>query len=175
MTNLPYLETIGSEDRPTGELYLRLKLQNSIVAAIRLESVREVLSVPSEHITPIPFMPECTFGLIEKRSRIIWVVDLPQMLELKPLERNRRLYGLAIIKNGNSSLAVAVEAIESVFRFESESIVSPDDSLAPGLVPYVRGCITEAEKVIWVLEPNSIINSPLLGGDLSLSRNAVSI
>jgi twitching motility protein PilI len=175
MTNLPSLETIESDDRPTGDLYLRLKLQDSIVAALRLETVREVLSVPADRITPIPFMLECIFGLIEKRSRIIWVVDLPQMLELKPLDRNRRLHSLAIIKNGNSSLAIAVEAIGNVFRFESEKIASPDDSLAPGLVPYVQGCIAEAEKVIWVLEPSSIINSPLLGAELILSRNAVSI
>jgi positive phototaxis protein PixI len=181
--DLPSLETTEPSERATGDLYLRLRLKGSggrngtgaIAAVLRLETVQEVLSVPVDRITPIPYMPECTFGLLNQRSRIIWVVDLSQMLELGTIDRNRQLYSIAIVRNGNSPLALVVEEIKSVFRFPSELMQSPVGTVEPGLVPYLQGCISYEEEMLWVLEPSSIINSPLLGSELSLSRHSVSI
>ncbi len=181
--DLPSRKTTEQSDCATGDLFLRLQLKRAnarsgdrpISAALRLETVQEVLSIPADRITPIPYMPNFVFGLLNQRSRILWTIDLPQMLELKAIDRNCQLYSIAIVKSGNSPLALVVEEIKNVFRFPSELIQSPVETIEPGLVSYVQGCIPYEEEMLWVLEPSSIINSPLLGTELSLSRHSVSI
>lgn len=165
------LDMRQNNDRTDGEQFLRLQLNDSAQALLRLGAVSEVLSVPIERITPIPYMPEFTLGLLNQRSRIIWVVDLPQMLDLKAFELNRQLLNVAIIKSGKSSLALVVDEIKNVARYPNEAIQSPVGEVKAGLVPYLQGRIIEAEEVLWVLEPSSIINSPLFGAELSFSRN----
>jgi positive phototaxis protein PixI len=174
MLDLSSRELDKQAERAVGELFLRFKLQSNLMAALRLEVVQEVLSIPADHLTPIPFMPECTFGLLNQRSRIIWAVDLPQIMGLSHIDRNRQQYNIAIIKTGNNTIATVVDEIKGVFRFPQELVQTNVESLPPNLVSYLQGCIVQEEEILMLLEPNSIINSPMLGVDLSLLARSAS-
>ena len=144
--------------------YLRLELGNNIAAALPMNNAREVLSLKRDRITPIPNMPDCVFGLLNQRSRIFWVVDLSQLLEMPPIDRSFQEYNLAIIQTQESALGVIVPVIKGVNRFSIEDIQSPVGNVAPGLVPYLQGCVLEEHNILLVLDAEAIINSPVLQG-----------
>ncbi|VEP18588.1 CheW protein [Hyella patelloides LEGE 07179] len=160
-TILP-VEEVDSRPTSIQKPYLRLELGQNIAAALPMKNAQEVLSLKRDRVTPMPNMPDCVFGLLNQRSRIFWVVDLSQLLEMPPIDRSLQEYNLAIIRTQETALGVVVPVIKGVIRFSVEDIQSPVGNVAPGLVPYLQGCVLEASNVLLVLDAEAIINSPLL-------------
>lgn len=148
------------------EPYLKLELSQQISAVLPMVNAREVLSIKRDRITIMPNMPDCIVGLLNQRSRIFWVIDLSQLLELSPVDRSCQEYNLVIIQTTRSSLGLIVSAIEGVTRFALEDIQSPVGNVAFGLIPYLQGCVLqEIERetdILLVLDAEAIINSPVL-------------
>lgn len=142
--------------------YLRLTLGRDTHAALPMKNALEVLRIKRDRITPIPNMADCVFGLLNQRSRIFWVVDLSQLLEMQPIDRSSQEYNLAIIRTLDAALGVVVPVIKGVTRFSLEDIQSPVGNVAPGLVPYLQGCVLEESQVLLVLDAEAIINAPVL-------------
>lgn len=142
--------------------YLRLTIGRDTHAALPMKNALEVLRIKRDRITPIPNMADCVFGLLNQRSRIFWVVDLSQLLEMQPIERSFQEYNLAIIRTLDAALGVVVPVIKGVTRFSLEDIQSPVGNVAPGLVPYLQGCVLEESQILLVLDAEAIINAPIL-------------
>lgn len=142
--------------------YLRLTISRDTHAALPMKNALEVLRIKRDRITPIPNMADCVFGLLNQRSRIFWVVDLSQLLEMQPIERSSQEYNLAIIRTLDAALGVVVPVIKGVTRFSLEDIQSPVGNVAPGLVPYLQGCVLEESQILLVLDAEAIINAPVL-------------
>ena len=142
--------------------YLRLTLGQNTHAALPMKNAQEVLRIKRDRITPIPNMSDCVFGLLNQRSRIFWVVDLSQLLEMQPIERSSQEYNLAIIRTLDAALGVIVPVIKGVTRFAIEDIQSPVGNVAPGLVPYLQGCVLEESHILLVLDAEAIVNAPVL-------------
>lgn len=142
--------------------YLRLELTTNITAVLPMKNAQEVLVVSTRRITPIPNMPDCVVGLLNQRSRVFWVVDLPQMLEMPSVDRNSQQYHMAIIQAANVSLGLIVKDIKGVMRLTIEEIQSPIGNVAPGLIPYLQGCCLQQNEILLVLDPEAIVNSPIL-------------
>ena len=145
-----------------GQPYLQLQLEAEIRAILPMKDTQEVLTLPSERITVMPNMPNCVLGLLNQRSRVIWAIDLPQMLELQPLERNLHQYQMAIIRVNDSPLGIIVPRIKGVMRLSADAIQSTVGNVASGLVPYLQGCYLQKDRVYLVLDAEAIINSSLL-------------
>ena len=142
--------------------YLKLELSQQVFAVLPMENAREVLRIKRDRLTLIPNMPDCIFGLINQRSRIFWVVDLSQLLDLTPIDRSLQAYNLIIIQTANSSLGLIVPNIKGVTRFTVEDIQSPIGNVASGLVPYLTGCVLIETAILLVLDAEAIMTSPLL-------------
>lgn len=142
--------------------YLRLELTQNIAAALLMKQAQEVLRITRDRITVMPNMPDCVFGLINQRSRIFWVVDLCQLLEIQPIERNFQEYNLVIIRNKEAALGLVVPMIKGVIRLPLEEIQSPVGNVSSGLVPYLQGCFLQDQNILLVLDAEAIINSPVL-------------
>ncbi|MBR8826637.1 MAG: purine-binding chemotaxis protein CheW [Gomphosphaeria aponina SAG 52.96 = DSM 107014] len=155
----PKLSQLGSN---LGEPYLRLQLERNTSAALEMKHSQEVITVPVGRIAPMPNMPDFVLGLLNQRSRVFWVVDLPQMLELQPLEVDVQNYNIAIVRVGNMPLALAVREVKGVMRLQAELIQSPLGTVSPSLTAYVRGCVLEKKEVLLVLEPEAIVNASVL-------------
>ena len=152
----------SANSKNVGLPYLHLQLEADIQAILPMKDTQEVLTVASERITVMPNMPSCVLGLLNQRSRVIWVVDLPQMLELQPLERNFQQYQMAIIRVNDLPLGIIVPRIKGVMRLPASAIQSTVGNVASGLVPYLQGCCLQKDRVLLVLDAEAIINSPLL-------------
>lgn len=142
--------------------YLQLQLGRNIPAILPMENTQEVFIVSSKRITPMPNMPECVIGVLNQRSRIFWVVNFPQMLGLPPVDINLQQYSLAIIRANEIPLGLVVPSIKGVVRLVIEEIQSPIGNVAPGLVPYLQGCLLQNKSILLVLDPEAIVNSPIL-------------
>lgn len=142
--------------------YLRLELSQNIAAALPMKQAQEVLSLKRDRITVMPNMPDCVLGLINQRSRIFWVVDLCQLLELQPIERSLQQYNLAIVRTKEAALGLIVPVVKGVTRLAIEDIQSPVGNVSPGLVPYLQGCFLQEKNILLVLDAEAIMNSPVL-------------
>ena len=150
---------------PTTQLsdgYLRLQLETKTSSVLLLEHIQEVLVMPVEQITFMPSMPEHVLGLMNRRSKVLWVIDLPQMLGLESLERNVQQYHIAIVRLENMPLGLAVQQVRGVMRLTVDEIESPLNNWGPNLIPYLRGCVCQQDESLLVLDTNAIINAPNL-------------
>jgi positive phototaxis protein PixI len=142
--------------------YLRLELTQNIAAVLPMKQAQEVLSLKRDRITVMPNMPSSVFGLINQRSRIFWVVDLCQLLELSPIDCSLQQYDLVIVRIQETAMGLIVPTIKGVTRLALEDIQSPVGNVSPGLVPYLQGCFLQEKNILLVLDAEAIINSPVL-------------
>ena len=145
-----------------GDAYLQLQLEAEIASVLLLENIQEVLVMPIEQITFMPSMPDCFLGLMNRRSHVLWVIDLPQMLCLEPLKRDVQQYHIAIARVDNRPLGLAVQQVRGVIRLTAEEIESPLNNSPLSLTPYLQGCVQQQEENILVLDTKAILNSPSL-------------
>lgn len=145
-----------------GDTYLRFQLEQQTPAILSMEYAQEVLIVPVGRITPMPNMPKCVLGLLNRRNRVLWVVDLAQMLKLQPLDTNTQQYNMAIIRVGKVPLGLVVQEIKGVTRFTSDCIQSPSGLVTSNLMPYIDGCILQNKEIFLVLNAEAILHSPIL-------------
>jgi len=161
--NIATLNTkLGQFSGNLGEPYLRLQLEEKTAALVEMKHSQEVMTVAVSRIAPMPNMPDFVLGLLNQRSRVYWVVDLAQMLDLEPLAKDVQQYNIAIVRIENVPLALAVREVKGVMRLEIDEIQSPLGTVSPGLTSYLRGCVLEKKEVLLVLAPEAIVNASVL-------------
>ncbi len=153
------------QQKKTGDPYLKVLLQAGQSAVLPMAQAQEAIAIPASRVTPMPNMPACVLGLLNHKSRVIWVVNLPQMLGLEAQNLNVQQYNLAIIRSGKTSLGLVVPEIKGVVRFDIDTVQSIEGEVRPEQVPYLRGCSIQAQEILWVLDAESIIQSSIFAGN----------
>jgi twitching motility protein PilI len=145
-----------------GDTYLKFQLNQQTSAILAMTHTQEAVILPVDTITPMPNMPACILGLMNWRSRIIWTVDLPRMLNLESLDNRLRQYNVVVIKVESLILGLVVQEIKGITKFMPDEIHSPIGQVASSLVPYLQGCVAQQEEVFLVLDAQAIVNSAVL-------------
>ena len=145
-----------------GDTYLKFQVDQQTPAILAIEYAQEVLVVPAGRITPMPNMPNCVLGLLNQGNRVLWIIDLAQMLNLQPLNTNAKQYHMAIIRVGQVPLGLVVQEVKGVTRFTSDCIQSSQGIIPPVLMPYLHGYILQHQEIVLALKAESIVNSPML-------------
>ena len=155
--------------RSAGDPYLKFQLGRQTPAVFSMRHVQEALILPTRRLTPMPNMPAPILGLTNRRSRISWVVDLPQLLGLSALDSNTQQHTLILVQVGVVSISFAVQQVEGITRLQSEDIQPPQGQVISSLLPYLRGCILQQQEqkqeVLLVLDPEAIAQSALFQGN----------
>jgi len=110
-------------------------------------------------------MPACIAGLMNWRSRIIWIVDLPRMLNLEFLDNRLRQYNVIVVRVESLLLGLVVQEIKGTAKFLSDEICSPVGQVASSLVPYLCGCVVQQQEILLVLDAQAIVHSSILRSD----------
>ncbi|MBR8831343.1 MAG: hypothetical protein N5P05_002100 [Chroococcopsis gigantea SAG 12.99] len=139
------------------ETYLRVQLADSTQAVIPMSKMQEVLTTACDRITVMPLMPQWVMGLLNQRSQIFWVMDLPQFLGLPPLEVEEQTYNIAIVRVEDRPVGLRVKQVHGVSRFSAEAIQSPIGTLPSQLEPYLRGYVLKQESILLVLDTPAIV------------------
>ncbi|NET51214.1 MAG: chemotaxis protein CheW, partial [Merismopedia sp. SIO2A8] len=108
--------------------------------------------------TVSPYM----LGLINRRGKVMWVLDLSQMLGLKCMEFIPRNYSALVIKVGTFLSALAVHQIDGISRIDKNTIGMVPNYISATLVPYLEGCVLQDKSVSLVLDIEAIAHSSLL-------------
>ncbi|MDZ8034585.1 MAG: chemotaxis protein CheW [Nostoc sp. DedQUE08] len=145
--------------------YLKFQLNQQTTAVLSMKHTQEAILVPVESITSIPNMPSCILGLMNWRSRIIWVVDLPRMLNLESLDYRLRQYNAIVIQVESLVLGLVVQEIKGTTKFIVDDIHSPIGQVTSSLVPYLCGCVVQQEEILLVLDAQAIVQSSILRSD----------
>jgi positive phototaxis protein PixI len=148
--------------RTTGDMFLRFQLDRQTTAVVPMLHTQEAIILPAGRISVIPNLPTPVMGLFNRRSSLLWLVDLPDILGLEPIDRHAHSYDVALLKVGQTPLAVAVRSILGVTRFAKEEIESPIGSFNPAFTPYLHGWILREQELVLVLDPEAIINAKVL-------------
>jgi positive phototaxis protein PixI len=159
---LPTLDAQSIQLQEIGDPYLKLQLTSQRAAVLPMEQAQEAIAVPASRVTPMPNMPACVLGLLNQKSRVLWVIDLAQLLGLQTQVLTMQQYNIAIVRIGKKPLGLVVPEIKGIVRFVNETMISPIGEVEPELTPYLRGCFSEDQEMLWALDPEAIINSPIL-------------
>jgi twitching motility protein PilI len=145
--------------------YLKFQLNQQTAAVLSMKHTQEAILVPIESVTSMPNMPTCILGLMNWRSRIIWVIDLPRMLNLESLDYRLRQYSTIVIQVESLVLGLVVQEIKGTTKFIADEIHSPIGQVASSLVPYLCGCVVQQEEILLVLDAQAIGQSSILRSD----------
>lgn len=149
------------EPRP-GERYLKFYLTEQNPALLAMEYVQEVLIIPARRITPMPNMPECVLGLLNRRNRVLWVVDLSQVLSLQPLDSSIEQCNVILIQAKQMTLGLLVPEVKGVTYFTPDLVQSPKELVTSALIPFLHGCIVQEQELLLVLNAEAILLAPAL-------------
>lgn len=155
------ISQVAPPTKPTGDRYLSFYLNRQTPALLLMEYAQEVIIVPTSRLSPMPNMPECVLGLLNRRNRVLWVVSLAQLLELPASESSDRQYQIIIIHVEQVKLALVVQSVEGVRYFPYQNSQAPTELFA-SLAPYLSGCIAQGDETLIVLDAEKIASSPKL-------------
>lgn len=147
-----------NQSQHLGDAYLKLQLDRRTVAVLPIEQAQQVLVVEAKRITPIPNMPNPVLGLLNQRSRVYWVIDLPQLLGLQALDSVQQYY-VAIANADNCPLGLGFQELKGIVRLSSEALQPPLENISPSLSPYLKGCIQQENEVLLILNIQAIIHA----------------
>ncbi len=142
-----------------GETYLKFRLNQQTPALLAMSQAQEVILLPPNRLTSMPNMPPFVLGLMNRRSRALWVINLPQMLGLNETLTTVQQYNVVIIRHDSVSLGLVVQTVEGVIRLSPEQIQSAQGQISSGLVPYLRGCTWSETEILLVLDAPGIIRN----------------
>ncbi|BAY86623.1 putative CheW protein [Calothrix parasitica NIES-267] len=147
------------EQNNLGDGYLKFFINPQTSAILSMNQTQEAMVVSVESVTSMPNMPFGILGLMNWRSRILWVVDLPKLLNLQSPQNRPRQYSVIVVRTESMILGLVVHEIIGTLRFNSEEIRSPIGQVASSLVPYLRGCIVQQKEILLVLDAQPIVHS----------------
>ncbi|MFN4280636.1 chemotaxis protein CheW [Thermosynechococcus sp.] len=146
--------TLG--DRPQGAPYLRLVVHHGLTALLPMTEIQQVLVIPPQQLTVIPNMPPVMMGLMNFRNRIVWVLDLAQLLNLEPLDANTSLLTIALLQTPEGYLGLALKEVRGIVRLPESAIQSPVGTVSATLVPYLKGCCRLDQTLFFILDGGAI-------------------
>jgi len=162
MTQSALTLPINRPQSSVGEAYLKFLLDPQTSVVLPMKQVQEVLVLSANRLTPMPNMSACIIGLMNRRSRVLWVVDLTRMLGTPLLDLNTQQHTLVIIRPGKISLGGVVQQVEGMVWITPDQIQPPPSHVAPSLLTYLRGCVLQAQEIWFVLDALSLLQSPVL-------------
>ena len=148
-------------DQVVGDIYVKVQLDKYTSAILSMDYVQEVLIVPISRISPMPNMPQCILGLLNRHNRVLWVIDLAQVLNLS-LDTNAQQYHIVIILVNQVSLALVVQEVKGVIRFTPDCIQSSIEQACSDITDYIHGWAVQAQETLMVLNAEAIAHSPNL-------------
>ena len=147
---------------PFAHSHLKFHLSLQTPALISTRSIQEAITIAAQRVTPMPNMPPCMLGLINRRSRVIWVADLALLLGLPVAYPNSQQYKLILLQSGPVLVALRVLEIDSIISVTPDQIQPPPAHVSANLVPYLQGCLLQASEILLLLNAEAILAAPAL-------------
>ena len=141
--------------------YLGFALDEEINALIALAELGGIINILQKDIVAVPDLPAWALGLYNWRGDIVWVIDLGQMLQFRPLnsrKNNLDKSAVLVIKAGKNYLGLAVDQVNELYWCDPAEVESPPTvDIAQLLLPILKGLVLNPEgTILWVVDPTAI-------------------
>lgn len=151
--------------------YFYVQLLQSLGVVLPLECTQEVMLLERGEICPIPGVASALIGVVNQRGRMLWVLDLSDLLglSLSPSGRLSRtktqdsLTTLLITPNSNKAALgttqptlACVVAIKRVVSLNPATFKAVPTRLSPALKRFFTGVVKIENSVVAVLNVNAI-------------------
>lgn len=149
-------------DRPQRALrnaYLKFLLRPETSAVFPIQYVQEAFTLPAYQLTPMPNVHPCMLGLMNRRSHVLWAVDLIQLLGLSISNTSVQQYNLVIVQANSIPLGLAIQRVQGITWLETDAIQAPPGQVSLGIVPYLSGCVLQQQNVLLILDAAAIVQS----------------
>ncbi|MFO8038430.1 MAG: chemotaxis protein CheW [Sodalinema sp.] len=131
--------------------------------AIALTSVREVLRLSEQRLTPIPNSPDFVLGLTNVRGDILTVADFGKFLGLQPLNPRHDESRIVVVEAPRRQdptqplipLGLAVSHVETVVSLDPNQLRSAAEASA-SLVPFLQGLYNDHGQLFSVIDMAAI-------------------
>lgn len=143
-------------------VYLKFYIDAHTPALMSMKNIQEAVVLPSGLLTTMPNMPSYILGLTNRRSRVMWVVDISQMVGLPKISFLPPKLDVLVIKIGSFLSALAIHKIEGTIRIDANEINATPSHISPALIPYLEGCVLKDKTIFLVLDAEAIAQSSLL-------------
>lgn len=161
MDNSQIALPIEGENKQPVDNFIGFYLNQQTSALLPMEYAQEIIIIPKTRVSPMPNMPKCVLGLLNRRSHILWVVNLAQLLNLPVAKPIAQQYQIIIIHVGKVRLGLVVQSVKGVTHFPQHHRQAPTE-LVSSLAPYASGSIAQGNEVLIILDAKEIANSPNL-------------
>jgi positive phototaxis protein PixI len=141
---------------------LKFLIDPQTIGLLESEFTQEVLTISASHIRPVPNKPSCILGILSRRRRVYWAIDLAMLLGLQPLDQNIGLYEVILISVQQLSLALIVPKILGVVHIPNDSFDHNISSVPATLRPYLQGYINDKGEFSYLLRAENIVQSTIL-------------
>lgn len=122
-----------------GELHLRFYVASHQEFALSATGIREVISAPLNSITPIPNTSPLLLGTLNLRGRIIWVVDLGQLLgKSTALNTTQQEIPVIAVENQDTLMGLAVDQILGMDWLDVSGVQTATDT-SDSTARFLRG------------------------------------
>ncbi len=152
----------GVEQEEKFDTCLKFAIDPQTIGLLESEFAQEVLTVKATHVMPVPNKPSCILGVLSRRRRVYWAIDLAMLLGLQPLDQNIGLYEVVLTSVQNLSLALIVPSILGVIHIDNNQIENDIFAIPAPLRPYVKGYVNEKGEIAYLLRADNIVNSTIL-------------
>ena len=154
--------SLDQENKDPRNVYLKIYIDPQTQALLPMKNIQEATILPSRLLTTMPNMPSYILGLTNRRGRVMWVVDMSQIMGLSKTSFIPPKIDILVVKIGDSITALAIHKIEGTMRILSEDINAVPSHLSLALIPYLQGCVLKDRDIFLVLDMEAIAQSSLL-------------
>lgn len=158
--NLDALQT------PEGDLHILFTIPSGDALALPAISVREVLAVSPDRITPVPNTSPLLLGILNLRGQVIWVADTGKFLgDETPLNTDRPELSIIAIEDDELVVGLAVNQVRGM-EWLNTAAIKPATNLSDKMAPFIRGeWLLEGEhpQLLKLLDPLAILRSARWG------------
>ena len=145
-----------------GDAYLKFEVGQNTQVGLLMSQVQEVMVLPTQYLTPMPNLAPGILGLMHRRSRVLWVIDLAMLLGLGAMEYSPQQYDIVIIRTGSTSVGAAIRRVEGISWALPDALQSIPNHVTKELILYSRGCYLQSQELIFLLDGEAILQAPIL-------------
>ena len=156
----------SSEDRASATKQFLLFGQGNSLFAVELESVREVLSLKEQPISPVPNTMPFLLGLTNLRGEILAAADFGNFTGIATVDIYHHQSRILVVEApdprdvrlSKMRMGLAVSRVEGVLPLNPDRIVSAIDVSAE-LAPFLKGLYNCEGRLLMIVDVEAIAHS----------------
>lgn len=150
--------------------YFHICLRQSVGVVLPLNSTAEVISVTLGEICPIPGIPPAVLGVVNQRGKLLWVMELSDLLGLDPSPKRLQSQdnltlvvltaSLANSTVGQSrQLGCVVSSLKGIVSLDPAKIKPVSAKLFPTLGSFLSGVAEIEQLPVAVLNTDAVLTA----------------